>query len=96
MLVNAGAVDGSVHLKVVYADDLIYPADERWDFDVDAGYVNSSATESPGNQAGQLVEAVILAYQWSSTITLGIIIKKINKYCVLIFKKLILSLENFR
>lgn len=29
MLVNAGAVDGSVHLEVVYADDLIYPADER-------------------------------------------------------------------
>lgn len=49
-------------LNVVDANDLVDPADEGRHFDVDAGHLSSTATESPANQTGQLVVAVVFAY----------------------------------
>ena len=57
--------------SVVDWDDLIDPADEGGDLDVDAGHVLTAAPEAPADEAGQLVEALlVLAHQRTASVTL--------------------------
>ena len=53
-------VIAALQLRVVDRDDLIDPADEGGDLDVDAGHVLTAAPEAPADEAGQLVEALLV------------------------------------
>ena len=66
--------DSSLHLRllvIVDADDLIDPTDEGGNLDVDSRDVRTTATEAPRDESRDLVEAVRLTHEWSSTITLS-------------------------
>ena len=64
-------VIAALQLRVVDRDDLIDPADEGGDLDVDAGHVLTAAPEAPADEAGQLVEALlVLAHQRTASVTL--------------------------
>lgn len=58
-------------LKIVDADDLVDPADEGRHLDIDTRHVGPAAAESPGHQAGQLVEAVYQAHHGPATVALA-------------------------
>lgn len=59
-------------LYIIDTDYLVYPAYKGRHFHINSWDVLASATETPGNQACQFVETVVLAYQWPTTITLKI------------------------
>ena len=63
-------------LQVVNADDLIDPPDEGGDFHVHPWDVLPAAAEAPGDEAGQLVVALVLADKGTAAVAL-----EIGVYC---------------
>lgn len=67
-------------LRIVDGDDLIDPADERGDLDVDPWHVLPAAAEAPRHQPHQLVEAVVLAHKWTAAVALENIFLILTKH----------------
>ena len=63
-----------MELEVVDWDDLIDPANETGDFDINAGDIYTSAAEAPGDQASEFIEAVVFADQRAASIALTSIV----------------------
>lgn len=61
-------------LLIINTNDLVDPSNERGYLHVNAGHIDPSAAESPGHQTGQLVEAIVLANERSTAITLARIV----------------------
>lgn len=65
-------------LQIIHRDYLVDPADERGYFDINSRHVHAATTKSPGNETSQLIKSVVLANQWSTTVTL----KHLKRYCI--------------
>jgi len=57
-------------LQVVDADDLVDPADEGRNLDVNPGHVFPAAAETPRDQSGELVVSGIFANQGATSVAL--------------------------
>lgn len=66
-------------LQVVHADDLVDPPDKWRHFDVNTRNVHSPAAEAPRHQACQLIEAIILTNQGTTSISLWNVVQIHNK-----------------
>ena len=70
-----------LQLEIVDTNDLVYPADERADLDVDSGDVLPAAAEAPGDEAGQLEVALVLAHEGAAAVTLEYREEIVSKVC---------------
>ena len=58
------------NLHVVDTDDLVYPADKGWYFDIDTGDLLPTAAKTPAYKTRQLVISFIFTHQGTASITL--------------------------
>lgn len=49
---------------------MVYPSNERRYFDVNARNVDSATAKSPGHEASEFVETIVLAHERSATVAL--------------------------
>lgn len=56
--------------QIIHADNLVDPPYERRHLNVHSRHVHASTSEAPGHQTRQFEEAVVLAHQWTSSVTL--------------------------